>query len=726
MVFIYLNITSDLYIVKYGQRAGINVIQENPVNLHSSMMPVIFKKIEIIIEVLKLKSSLINSFVNAARRSLRTVRSDAASRQIYAALVILALSAFIPSVAVGAAEPGLARLSYLRGNVQIYTDDTREWVPAAINTPLLEGDRLWAPPGARSEIQLEGGLFVRLDSRSAFDILALQENSYQFYLNTGHAYINNRTGSIDYIQMDTPLSSVGCYDRGVAMIDVAESGATDISVLKGYCYAETTNGKTEIPAGNTLRIDSSSAAELLPIGAPDAWEDWNIRRDRLFAEGRRSLRYLPDELDDYAYDFDTYGSWVYVADYGYCWRPAVAAGWAPYRIGRWAWIAGNYTWISYEPWGWAPCHYGRWAYVPRHGWCWVPPRQGSAYWAPGYVAWVSTPSYIAWVPLAPGEPYYGYGNYGPLSVNMARTNVDPSTVRNFRNLRVRNAVSVVDPKTFLSRGRPHGTVAEKTFQSRNVSFGPPRLKPTRTAKMPIIKTIPRTQAPPARVARLSVPKIRTERRLAPEKQGSAFRPGRTPEQMKVVPRREPARVFREPSARQAAQKPSTPERRETATRPAQRPSMIEPRPERSAPRTVGPSRAPSETRAPAHPEQRVPPPERLHREQAPETRGREQRRMAVPPVTAPRVEAPRPPARVETPGRPARVEPPLQHQTPRVIEERRTPQVREPAHTPEPPRPPQAVTHPQPQAPRVERHEGRPEVPHPERGREEPPGQQHR
>ena len=128
--------------------------------------------------------------------------------------------------------------------------------------------------------------------------------------------------------------------------------------------------------------------------------------DRRYA----STRYLPRELDTYASDFDDNGRWVNAPGYGYVWTPtvSVSVGWSPYSNGRWCWVGGDYVWIGYEPWGWAPYHYGRWSYVASIGWFWVPPARGAAYWGPGYVGWVSTPTYVAWVPLAPGEIITSY------------------------------------------------------------------------------------------------------------------------------------------------------------------------------------------------------------------------------------------------------------------------------------------------------------------------------
>ena len=49
-------------------------------------------------------------------------------------------------------------------------------------------------------------------------------------------------------------------------------------------------------------------------------------------------------------------AWVEVADYGYCWQPAVAvsnAKWRPYSDGYWVYTDVGWTWVSYEDFGWA-------------------------------------------------------------------------------------------------------------------------------------------------------------------------------------------------------------------------------------------------------------------------------------------------------------------------------------------------------------------------------------
>lgn len=461
------------------------------------------------------------------------------------AAILLPLALF--SARAFAAELGAARMGIVQGDVQVYTEDAQAWVPASINTPLAQGDRVWVPDGGRSELQFQGGLVVRLDAVTSFDILSLDENTFQFYVNVGRTYVNNRTYGVEYLQVDTPVGSIGCYDNSLTMIDVEENGTTEVSVLKGYAYAETRNGKIRVPAGKTLRIGEDLQAELFPLSSPDEWEEWNRTLDGRIGDGA-SLRYLPDELYDYGYDFDTYGRWLYDTSYGYVWTPtfSISVNWAPYQAGRWIWIGGHYVWISREPWGWAPYHYGRWVNRPHVGWCWVPPRHGAVWWGPGYVGWVYTTNYVAWVPLAPGDIYYGHGYYGPGSVNLNTIVINNIIInRNYRNRNVRNAVRTMKRNAFLHGRKGTAPAWNNPFGQRNVGIGPPRFKPEKATFAPTLKTIPATRQPPRRIRQINPKKLQSTRKVMPDKQGSAFTPGTPARIMPTTARETPRRIQRE-------------------------------------------------------------------------------------------------------------------------------------------------------------------------------------
>lgn len=113
------------------------------------------------------------------------------------------------------------------------------------------------------------------------------------------------------------------------------------------------------------------------------------------------------------------GSWVEVADYGYCWQPTVAVSnrsWRPYSDGYWAYTDVGWTWVSYEDFGWATYHYGRWIRLRDRGWFWVPDRE----WAPAWVSWRTGGDYVGWAPLPPRRA----GDYYDNSPITARVDID--------------------------------------------------------------------------------------------------------------------------------------------------------------------------------------------------------------------------------------------------------------------------------------------------------------
>ena len=262
--------------------------------------------------------------------------------------------------------------------------------------------------------------------------------------------------------------------------------------------------------------------------------------------------------------------------------------WAPYTVGNWLWVHGHYVWIARDPWCWAPSHYGRWIFMASRGWCWVPPAIGAAYWSPGYVGWIVTPTYVAWVPLAPGEIYYGYGYYGPWSRNI--TTVDANTVvvnRTYINARITASVVVVQRDTFGTGRRVPVRITENPFMGArqrptpNIDIVPPREKP----RMPIVLLPERSiqgqhqtpeqervrpqspvAVPPAIVNRPSSPQVlpperfrkirpeemKNERRLIREREASVFR-SQPPENLPVTKMREPRVIIRKPG--QQPQKP---------------------------------------------------------------------------------------------------------------------------------------------------------------------------
>jgi hypothetical protein len=460
--------------------------------------------------------------------------------KILKAVMIATVLLLVPVYALSA-NLGYMRISLVEGDVQIKTPDAGDWGYASINTPLAEGDQVWAPEGGRVELQLNSGTYIRLSENSALQILSMDKDSSQFYLSQGNAYFYYDAPRGSVIQVDTPDASTRAFDRAIFRIDMSEQ-YTDVAVYKGYVETENEVGKTRINAGQMVSLGQNTNGELAPMGPSDDWETWNkTRNDRIFARRGVSSSYLPVELSAYSYDFDNSGRWVQVPDYGYVWTPTIGIGasWSPYREGRWIWRGGDYVWVGSEPWGWAPYHYGRWSFTINIGWFWVPPIAREVYWSPGYVGWVRTSDYVAWVPLAPGETYYGRGYYGPHSVNITKINIKQVNITNvYKNVYVNNGATIVNRNTFATASPKiasvnQSVIREQIFTRKNISIGTPAIKPTRASYFSSAKSVSAAKRPPLAVRNIQPTQLKQSRPFIKEADKSVLNPSIKPKTLPV-------------------------------------------------------------------------------------------------------------------------------------------------------------------------------------------------
>jgi hypothetical protein len=405
---------------------------------------------------------------------------------------------------------GLARLSLTQGDVQIKAGESQNWEAADVNAPLQTGDRIWCPENTRAEIQLSDGSLLRLEHNSSLDILRLEANAIQFHLGMGNLYIKSSALNGKNFQVDLPDSTIQLGQHARFRVDLAEDGDAQISIFSGWVYVESVNNKTTVRTGEKLSLDENSA-DVSPLNPPDEWEQWNKTRDRQMLVRTTGAQYLPPELGVYAPDLEENGEWIDTPDYGYVWQPhtIIHTGWAPYHYGHWAWIGGDYVWISQEHWGWAPYHYGRWL-QHNNNWCWLPPRQGDVFWGPGYVGWTWTRSHVAWVPLAPDEIYFGFGSFGPHSVNLSNgQTVEKIT---YRNASVQLGVTQVQRHDFLSGQYRPVNVRDNPFAHGKIS-GRPDFKPDRPGTFNANRLVPTTDRPVERIRQTNVQELQKQHPL---------------------------------------------------------------------------------------------------------------------------------------------------------------------------------------------------------------------
>ena len=351
----------------------------------------------------------------------------------------------------------VARISYLAGPVSFARgDEPDNWQPPDVNVPLTLGDRLFTGRGGRTELQIHGGAFVRLDADTDLAVLNLTDDTKQLSLNSGAAAFEiRRLGADEVFEVDSPNAAVTFERAGDYRIDVDRDGNTRVGVRRGRAIVAAGGGQVALSAGDEMDIDGIDRPQygVAALGQPDRFDTWVAGRKRR-GEQARSRAYVSEEIVGVA-DLDEYGRWEDIPEYGHVWSPAsVEAGWSPYRVGHWVWQdPWGWTWVSGEPWGWAPYHYGRW--VTRSSrWYWVPvgPRTASASvrYAPALVAFVgggsdfsSAPTgagYVGWFPLAPSDPLVPW--WGPRSAARAANGAYVN----------RAHVTVVNQNTFASGG----------------------------------------------------------------------------------------------------------------------------------------------------------------------------------------------------------------------------------------------------------------------------------
>jgi len=324
---------------------------------------------------------------------------------------------------------GVARISLIHGDVSTQRGDSGSWSAAALNAPVVAGDRVSTGDKARTELQLDYANMLRLAEHSQANINTLTRSQIQIQLGRGMANYSVFKNSDADAEIDTPNVSIRTNRREASFrILVTADDHTEVLVRRGEVDVATPQGGTHVTQGQFITIQGAGDQAQYKIGeapARDDWDQWNTDRDNMIrnSAARRHTNdyYVGTE------DLDNRGTWSEVPDYGPVWRPTETdPNWAPYRNGRWVYEPyWGWTWVSYDDWGWAPYHYGRWMYVGG-GWGWWPgPAYGYPFyrpiWAPAYVSffgwgggfgvgfgfgWGS----IGWLPLGPGDffhPWWG-------------------------------------------------------------------------------------------------------------------------------------------------------------------------------------------------------------------------------------------------------------------------------------------------------------------------------
>jgi hypothetical protein len=418
----------------------------------------------------------------------------------------------------GQNDAGAARLSFIHGDASTQHNNSTEWLPATLNTPLVNGDSISTGNGARVEIQLDHANVLRMSDQSTANLVNLSRSQMQIQIGQGLVNFDVLKGSDADVEIQTPNVAIHPQmAEGSFRIQVNSDGETIVDVRKGSAEISTPQGSTRVDRDQRITIQGDADNAQYQVSAPssrDDWDKWNVDRDHVITSAGSWQHTNPYYTG--SQDLDPYGQWNDVPDYGSVWFPSQDPGWAPYRDGRWVYEPYyGWTWVSYEPLGWAPYHYGRWfVYGGRWGW-WPGPIYGGyrPIWAPAYVSFLGFGGAgwgvgigfgsVGWLPCGPGDrfyPWYGrgvnrvnvvnvynvhtnYGGFAPLRGGPgAFSNVDRASTDG----RVRDGVSSMRADQF-GRGRVPSQQARLdagTFRQASMMTGANPVAPSRESFRP--------------------------------------------------------------------------------------------------------------------------------------------------------------------------------------------------------------------------------------------------
>ena len=373
--------------------------------------------------------------------------------------LLLGFSALVWAGAASADPPTrVARLSFTTGAVSFSPAGENDWVLAAVNWPLITGDRLWVDARARAELQI-GSAMIRMGASTSVMLLNLEDRVAQVQLSQGTLNVRvRRLGPNEVLEIATPNLAYSIRRPGRYRIEVDPAGdATIVVVREGQAEVYGERAAYRVNAGQTYRFFGTDLRdyEYVVAARDDEFDRWSSERDR---RGSVSARYVSPDVIGYE-DLDEYGSWRPAQGYGNVWVPTrVASGWAPYRDGHWAWVEPwGWTWVDDAPWGFAVSHYGRWANISGT-WSWVPgPVRSRAVYAPALVGFIVGAALqsalsggdaggIAWFPLGPRDVYrpsYPVSRRYFNDVNTSNTTINVTNITNvYNNVNVRNITYV--------------------------------------------------------------------------------------------------------------------------------------------------------------------------------------------------------------------------------------------------------------------------------------------
>ena len=221
----------------------------------------------------------------------------------------------------------VARISFIRGDVQMKRAGSDEWEKGVLNLPLVEGDEIATGSDSRVEIQFNNYAHLRLDHDALLKLAVMKDEGVALSLSLGTLNVTAR--DLDkaggYLEIDAPKTTVAVEKSGSYRIDAGKAGDTELRVSitgggSGHVYSQSAGFTLKSGRSARVFLEFDNAGEWETGDAPklaDDFEAWTAERDSVI-EKQLSAAYYNKYYDQDIYgadDLNDNGEWI-LLDYG--------------------------------------------------------------------------------------------------------------------------------------------------------------------------------------------------------------------------------------------------------------------------------------------------------------------------------------------------------------------------------------------------------------------------
>ncbi len=203
------------------------------------------------------------------------------------------------------------------------------------------GDKVVTAAGAKTEVLLNPGSYVRLGGNAEFEFITTDLDDLQLKLNRGSAMFEVYASDDFRVTVIAPGSRFYLIKSGVYRVDAFENGTSRIEVRKGKAQVGDIDATSVKKSRSAVVNGRDVAVSKFDRDERDDLEDWSRDRAKDLAKANAGLQ--RDNLRNTLWNgyrssgwdtFNSYGLWTYSASFGgFCFLP-FEYGWrSPYGFG---------------------------------------------------------------------------------------------------------------------------------------------------------------------------------------------------------------------------------------------------------------------------------------------------------------------------------------------------------------------------------------------------------